>query len=169
MVVDCICHLELNLFNQTVLNHICIYHGRQSWGWTQGETLCGGEKKPWLGASASLPCYIHELRIVEGHCWKCWCQQKAIHLEVWGRWQCNKTWIWKLLSPLYRLALSSPSILMVLQFNCWQWENIIFVCSAYCMKCAAIYSVMNYVPLCFLNLKKVQYRIHILAIFSGNS
>lgn len=45
VVVDCICHLELNLFNQTVLNHICIYHGRQSWGWTQGETLCGGEKK----------------------------------------------------------------------------------------------------------------------------
>lgn len=36
--------------------------------------------------------------------------KKAIHLELWDRWQCNKTWIWKLLSPLYCLALSSPSI-----------------------------------------------------------
>lgn len=96
-------------------------------------------KKSWLGASATLPRYIHELRIVEGHCWQCWCQHNAIRSELWDRWQYNKTGIRRLLSPLYCLALSLPSILMVLLFDCWRWENIMFGTPAYFMESATFW------------------------------
>lgn len=115
--------------------------------------------------AAPSPRHTHELRTVGGHCWGCWCQQNAISLEAWDRWQYNKAGIWKLLSPLYCLALSSLSVLMVLLFNCWQWQNIMCGTPDYFME-RETFHVMKCDTLCFLKFLSL-YRVNVYKALSS--
>lgn len=140
--VGCVCHLELNLFNQTVIIHTCTDQlaspGNEALMKVRAErrasTLSGVSLKKVLTGSICNTAMLYSwaqdswrslltvlLPKKTQYVWRCETGGSIIKL---GFGNCFL---------LYTLWLSLPSILMVLLFDCWRWENIMFGTPGYFM------------------------------------